>query len=76
MVVSANRAESVTAHMVRAGVMAIDSNVNQGEDPASKTRHRLVGNLAFDAIKEKTQAITPVPGEVDRRPLLCRWSTP
>ena len=61
VVVSANRAKSVTAHIVRDGIMAIDSSVNQGEDPAFKTRHRLVGNLDFDAIEEKTQAITPVP---------------
>ena len=32
MVVSANRAESVTAHIVRDGVMAIDSSANQRED--------------------------------------------
>ena len=60
-VVSANRAESVTADILRDGVMAIDSSANQREDPACKTRQRLVGNLGFDAIKEKTQAITPVP---------------
>jgi len=60
-VVSANRAESVTADIVRDGVTAIDSSASYGEDPASKRRQRLVGNFDFDAIKEKTQAITPVP---------------
>ena len=74
--VSANRAKSVTAHMVRDGMMAIDSSANQGEDPAFKTRQRLVGNLAFDAIKGKLRRLPRSPGEVDRRPLLCRWSTP
>jgi len=64
VVVSVNKAKFVTADMVRDGVIAIDFGANYLEDPTAKTGKRLVGDLDFDAIKDKAEAITPVPGGV------------
>jgi len=64
VVVSVNKAHFITAEMVKDGVIAIDFGANYIEDPSSKTGKRLVGDLDFDAIKEKAEAITPVPGGV------------
>ena len=64
VVVSVNKAKFITADMVKDGVIAIDFGANYIEDPGSKTGKRLVGDLDFDAIKEKAEAITPVPGGV------------
>jgi len=64
LVVSVNEPRFITADMVKEGVIAIDFGSNYIEDPASKTGKRLVGDIDFDAVKEKAEAITPVPGGV------------
>jgi len=56
--------KTVTADMVREGVVVIDVGVNRVEDPTSAKGFRLVGDSDFEAIKEKAAAITPVPGGV------------
>ena len=50
--------------MVKPGVVVIDVGVNRIPDPTAKSGFRLVGDADFDAIKEKAEAITPVPGGV------------
>jgi methylenetetrahydrofolate dehydrogenase (NADP+) / methenyltetrahydrofolate cyclohydrolase len=47
----------VTADMVREGAVVIDVGTNRTEDG-------LVGDVDFDAVREKARAITPVPGGV------------
>ncbi|MGQ9588580.1 MAG: bifunctional methylenetetrahydrofolate dehydrogenase/methenyltetrahydrofolate cyclohydrolase FolD [Thermoplasmata archaeon] len=54
----------VKADMVREGVVVIDVGVNRIEDPTAKGGCRLVGDVDFEAVKEKAKAITPVPGGV------------
>ena len=54
----------ITADMVKDGAVVIDVGVNRVEDPSSPKGFRLVGDVDFDAIKEKAAAITPVPGGV------------
>ncbi len=63
LVVAVNRVKLITADMVGDGVIAIDFGANYVEDPASG-RQKLVGDLDFDLVKEKAEAITPVPGGV------------
>jgi len=55
---------AITADMVREGCVVIDVGVNRVEDPSSPKGFRLVGDCDFEAIKEKAEAITPVPGGV------------
>ena len=64
LVVSVNKPKFITPEMVRAGVIAIDFGSNYIPDPSSKTGKRLVGDIDFDTVKEKAEAITPVPGGV------------
>lgn len=55
---------AITADMVREGCVVIDVGVNRIPDPSSPRGFRLVGDCDFEAIREKAEAITPVPGGV------------
>jgi methylenetetrahydrofolate dehydrogenase (NADP+)/methenyltetrahydrofolate cyclohydrolase len=55
---------SITADMVREGVVVIDVGTNPAADPSKKSGQRLVGDVDYDAVSEKAAAITPVPGGV------------
>ncbi len=57
LVVSVGRPEMITADMIKEGAVVVDVGINRVED-------RLVGDVAFDQVKEKASAITPVPGGV------------
>jgi methylenetetrahydrofolate dehydrogenase (NADP+)/methenyltetrahydrofolate cyclohydrolase len=54
----------VTADMVGEGAVVIDVGINRVEDSSRKRGYRIVGDVDFDAVKEKCSAITPVPGGV------------
>lgn len=64
IVAAAGRPDTITADMVREGVVVIDVGVNRVEDATRKKGYRLVGDVDFDAVKEKASLITPVPGGV------------
>lgn len=55
---------TVTADMVKDGAVVIDVGVNRVEDATRERGYRLVGDVDFDAVKEKASMITPVPGGV------------
>ena len=57
VIAAIGRAKALTAPMVKEGVVVIDVGINRTEDG-------LVGDVDFDAIKEKASWITPVPGGV------------
>jgi methylenetetrahydrofolate dehydrogenase (NADP+)/methenyltetrahydrofolate cyclohydrolase len=54
----------IKADMVREGAVVVDVGVNRVADPAAAKGFRLVGDCDFEPIKEKAEAITPVPGGV------------
>ncbi len=63
LIVAAGRPKTVTADMVRDGVVVIDVGVNRiGQTPEGKAI--LAGDVDFEGVKEKAAAITPVPGGV------------
>jgi len=64
IVAAVGRANTVTADMVKDGAVVIDVGVNRVEDATKKRGYRLVGDVDFEAIKEKASLITPVPGGV------------
>ncbi|MBN2187178.1 MAG: bifunctional 5,10-methylene-tetrahydrofolate dehydrogenase/5,10-methylene-tetrahydrofolate cyclohydrolase [Dehalococcoidia bacterium] len=64
VVVAVDKPKFLIADMVKDGVIAIDFGANYIEDPSSKTGKRLVGDLDFEDVKCKAEAITPVPGGV------------
>ncbi|MBI2857290.1 MAG: bifunctional 5,10-methylene-tetrahydrofolate dehydrogenase/5,10-methylene-tetrahydrofolate cyclohydrolase [Chloroflexi bacterium] len=55
---------AITGDMVRPGTVVIDVGVNRIHDPTREKGFRLVGDVDFDAVKEKASYITPVPGGV------------
>jgi len=64
IIAAAGRPNTVTADMVKDGAVVIDVGVNRVEDATKKRGYRLVGDVDFEAIKEKASLITPVPGGV------------
>ncbi len=64
IIVAAGRPNTVTADMVKKGVVVIDVGVNRVEDARHERGYRLVGDVDFEAVKEKAAQITPVPGGV------------
>ena len=54
----------ITVDMVKEGVVVIDVGVNRVEAPERKRGYRLVGDVDFEPVAEKADAITPVPGGV------------
>lgn len=70
LIVAAGIHGIVTGDMVREGVIAIDVGINPYPDPVTG-KTRMVGDLDFDSVEAKAEAITPVPGGVG--PLTDVW---
>jgi len=64
IVAAIGRPHAITADMVEEGAVVIDVGVSRVEDATKKSGYRLVGDVDFDAVKEKASLITPVPGGV------------
>jgi methylenetetrahydrofolate dehydrogenase (NADP+)/methenyltetrahydrofolate cyclohydrolase len=64
IIAAAGRPNTITADMVKEGVVVIDVGVNRVEDSTKKKGYRLAGDVDFEAVKEKASLITPVPGGV------------
>ena len=58
LVVAIGRAKFVTADMVKEGAVVIDVGMNRDKNG------KLCGDVDFETVKDKTSAITPVPGGV------------
>ncbi len=61
LVAAMGRAKAITADMVREGTIVADVGVNFIPDPVTG-KMKQVGDVDFEAVKEKAAAITPVPG--------------
>ena len=66
LIVAAGRAEMVTGDMVKPGAVVIDVGMNRIPDPTKKSGTRLVGDVAFESVREVASLITPVPGGVGK----------
>jgi len=64
IIAAAGRPNTITADMIKDGAVVIDVGVNRVEDATKKKGYRLVGDVDFEAVKEKASLITPVPGGV------------
>jgi methylenetetrahydrofolate dehydrogenase (NADP+)/methenyltetrahydrofolate cyclohydrolase len=58
LIVAAGKPNLITAPMVKTGAVVIDVGINRLPDG------RLVGDVDFEAVREKASHITPVPGGV------------
>jgi methylenetetrahydrofolate dehydrogenase (NADP+)/methenyltetrahydrofolate cyclohydrolase len=63
LIVAAGVPRVVTGAMVKEGVIAVDVGINPLRDEETG-KVRLVGDLDFESVAEKAEAITPVPGGV------------
>ncbi len=54
----------VTADMVREGAVVIDVGINRVDDASRRRGYRLVGDVDYDAVAARAEAITPVPGGI------------
>ncbi|MBN1508880.1 MAG: bifunctional methylenetetrahydrofolate dehydrogenase/methenyltetrahydrofolate cyclohydrolase FolD [Sedimentisphaerales bacterium] len=64
LVAAIGQPHTITADMVKDGAVVIDVGVSGVEDATKKSGFRLVGDVDFNAVKEKASLITPVPGGV------------
>ncbi len=64
LIAAVGRPEMVRADWVKPGAVVIDVGVNRVDDPTNDKGYKLVGDVAYDEVKEVASAITPVPGGV------------
>ena len=57
LIAAVGRKEFITADMVKEGAVVIDVGINRTDDG-------LVGDVEFEAVKNKAAAVTPVPGGI------------
>jgi methylenetetrahydrofolate dehydrogenase (NADP+) / methenyltetrahydrofolate cyclohydrolase len=66
LIAAVGRAQIITAEMVKPGAVVIDVGMNRIPDATKKSGTRLVGDVAFDDVREVASLITPVPGGVGK----------
>jgi methylenetetrahydrofolate dehydrogenase (NADP+)/methenyltetrahydrofolate cyclohydrolase len=65
LIVAAGKAGLVRGDMIKEGAVVIDVGINRiTVEEAGKKKTRIVGDVEFDAAKERASLITPVPGGV------------
>ena len=64
LVAAIGRPHFITADHVREGAVVIDVGINRIDDASAKRGYRLVGDVDYETVAPKCQAITPVPGGV------------
>ena len=64
LIAAIGRAEFVGSDMVKPGATVIDVGINRVDDSSRERGYRLVGDVAFEAVKEVAGYLTPVPGGV------------
>lgn len=61
LIAAVGRPRFITADMVKEGAVVIDVGTNRIDDPTHPKGSRLVGDVDFEAVKDRASAITPVP---------------
>lgn len=64
LIVAAGRPNTVTADMVKPGVVVIDVGTNRIPNPDDASKTKLVGDVDFEGVSKIASAISPVPGGV------------
>ena len=55
---------AIGADMVRKDAVVIDVGINRVDDPSRRRGYRLVGDVDYQGVAAKAEAITPVPGGI------------
>lgn len=64
IVAAVGRPEMVKADYVKDGAVVLDVGINRIPDATRPRGYRIVGDVDYEAVKDKCSAITPVPGGV------------
>lgn len=64
LIAAVGRPRLVGADFVKEGAVVIDVGINRLEPEQAGNKSGLVGDVDFDAVKDRVRAITPVPGGV------------
>ncbi len=64
LVAAMGRPRAITADMVKDGAIVVDVGINRVPDSTRKSGYRLVGDVDFEEVSKKVEAISPVPGGV------------
>lgn len=64
LIAAIGRAGTITADMVKPGVVVVDVGMNRVPDASKKSGYRLTGDVDFPAVAPLASQITPVPGGV------------
>ena len=64
LIVALGKPEFITGDMVKEGVTVIDVGITRVADETKKSGFRLLGDVHFESVAEKSSFITPVPGGV------------
>jgi methylenetetrahydrofolate dehydrogenase (NADP+)/methenyltetrahydrofolate cyclohydrolase len=64
LIVALGKAEFVTSDMIKEGVCIIDVGITRVKSDKTKSGWKLLGDVNFEDVKEKSSFITPVPGGV------------
>jgi len=64
LIVAIGKPEFVSAEMVKEGAIVIDVGIHRIDDNSKKKGFRLIGDVKYDEVAKKVNAITPVPGGV------------
>ncbi len=64
IIAAVGRPHFLTADMVKEGAVIVDVGIHRIEDKTKKSGYRLIGDVDFDEVASKTEAISPVPGGV------------
>jgi methylenetetrahydrofolate dehydrogenase (NADP+)/methenyltetrahydrofolate cyclohydrolase len=68
VVAASGHPQMVKSSWIKPGATVIDVGINRVEEGG---RHRIVGDVAFDEVREVAGAITPVPGGVGPMTIAC-----
>ena len=64
LVVALGKPEFITSDMIKEGVCVIDVGITRVKSDKTKSGWKLLGDVCFEDVKQKSSYITPVPGGV------------
>ena len=64
LVAAMGRPRAITADMVQEGVVVVDVGINRVPDDTRERGYHLEGDVDFEGVSQKAEAISPVPGGV------------
>ncbi len=71
LIVAIGRPEMITSDYVKERATVIDVGIHRVSDPGYPSGYRVCGDVKFDEVSKKCEAITPVPGGAGSMTMAC-----